>query len=173
MDPATSGSSCKARRFPRTRGDGPWSGRHDGCDGWFPPHARGWTVHVRDDRLLGVVSPARAGMDPVRVQDAREAEGFPRTRGDGPLTFTVRGRNALFPPHARGWTASSPLPPSQATVSPARAGMDPSYSSCGRGFIGFPRTRGDGPSRATTRNPALEFPPHARGWTHYPLEWAN
>ena len=73
---------------------------------------------------MGRASPARAGMD--RRKDIREAAKyrFPRTRGDGPVYTTVGGLPSLFPPHARGWTASRFTPLIVAAVSPARAGMD-------------------------------------------------
>ena len=72
---------------------------------------------------------------------------FPRTRGDGPAGQRQRDADLMpvFPPHARGWTASavktlrpdlvSPHargwtflrshPHGEELVSPARAGMDP------------------------------------------------
>ena len=52
------------RRFPRTRGDGPWALARLKEHKPFPPHARGWTVNVTDADRTRAVSPARAGMDP-------------------------------------------------------------------------------------------------------------
>ena len=131
--------------FPRTRGDGPvciWTSHTKNP---FPPHARGWTVLRRGFLLRPAVSPARAGMDPSPTTTGWSPSRFPRTRGDGPhLIWWLHGR-ATFPPHARGWTESTSGGSTTLTVSPARAGMDPSHSILMPAAMGFPRTRGDGP----------------------------
>ena len=63
------------------------------------PHTRGWTPssqvspHTRDGPLLRPVYsgdgrgfPAHAGMDPNTTRFRPGSSGFPRTRGDGPVT---------------------------------------------------------------------------------------
>ena len=54
-----------------------------------------------------------------------------------------------FPPHARGWTVMTSPKLSEPFVSPARAGMDPTLSTEFPLPTCFPRTRGDGPVRAS------------------------
>ncbi len=110
-------------------------------------------------------SPARAGMDRgvdgVHAADLR----FPRTGGDGPYYTTFIAQPAELPPHGRGWTAVVVTGLSEATASPARAGMDRRGRHGPVGSHGFPRTGGDGPpwSSRACRKPRL--PPHGRGWT--------
>ena len=72
----------------------------------------------------------------------------------------------MFPPHARGWTGYDATPISRTYASPARAGMDPTVGRIDELQLGFPRTRGDGPSPGCESEIATALPPHARGWTH-------
>ena len=64
MDPAQRRYVVRRRGFPRTRGDGPRSGRRTPGLRWVSPHTRGWTRchRVQDIRQGGF--PAHAGMDP-------------------------------------------------------------------------------------------------------------
>ena len=157
--------------FPRTRGDGPRTDDRlvDAVGSPFPPHARGWTV------VAGELKPGTA------------RRRFPRTRGDGPPTASGSHEATSFPPHARGWTGrqhaedptlsvsparagmdpSAPLPAARdaTPVSPARAGMDPHRLRHQATRTGFPRTRGDGPWKEAAFTMTDKFPPHARGWT--------
>ena len=111
MDPVVATEIPRMKRFPRTRGDGPFGWeclpqrptfpphvprtRGDGPVSAtrllprqpFPPHARGWTAVPVPVVAPDEVSPARAGMDPR--------------------------------PETRPWRSL------QGRVSPARAGMDP------------------------------------------------
>ena len=145
MDPIVVGAVCRLVGFPRTRGDGP------------PRH---------DERVVfRVVSPARAGMDPLEESTGATAKGFPRTRGDGPCRHTDASPTRWFPPHARGWTRLVVSCHGAGDVSPARAGMDPYCRASRSTRCGFPRTRGDGPSGVSMSVSRRWFPPHARGWT--------
>ena len=94
-------------------------------DEMFPPHARGWTLSSRHRERGSWVSPARAGMDRRESLAPGARLGFPRTRGDGPDAQLGWREFLQFPPHARGWTATTGCPASHVKVSPARAGMDP------------------------------------------------
>ena len=152
-------------RFPRTRGDGPWSQRTCRRMSEFPPHSRGWTAQVRGDHCYFTVSPALAGMDRFRLCSGTSRSRFPRTRGDGPSPASFSMSLSVFPPHSRGWTLRHDGRRRQGRVSPALAGMDPS-PGCGSGRTGcFPRTRGDGPDSGWVCCAELGFPPHSRGWT--------
>ena len=84
MDLLRRAATARVSRFPRTRGDGPPVGAEDWYLSKFPPHARGWTRRVDQQRRHQGVSPARAGMDPDQVTVSKTKAGFPRTRGDGP-----------------------------------------------------------------------------------------
>src|SRR5690606_1709267 len=131
--------------LPRTRGDGPCATTEFAPGPRSPPHARGWT-HLADayddSRRL---SPARAGMDLAAMPSGSSKSPLPRTRGDGPLDAAL-GRSFLSsPPHARGWTVQRGCAQAPPDLSPARAGMDPSFLlGCWRTWS-LPRTRGDGP----------------------------
>ena len=135
-------------RFPRTRGDGPNCGSLWGCWRVFPPHARGWTRAVTSASRSRLVSPARAGMDLRYDRCRRSFARFPRTRGDGPDDEKTLTWLLGFPPHARGWTVKPECAGLLGLVSPARAGMDPDGHLVHKSFLGFPRTRGDGPCDA-------------------------
>ena len=94
--------AARSPGFPRTRGDGP------DCSGWgqsrleVSPHTRGWTRRRRRDRGEPRGFPAHAGMDPGRGLPMRPSPGFPRTRGDGPLTVRVkRGTTVVVTDHGR------------------------------------------------------------------------
>ena len=133
------------RGIPRTRGDGPETGRARAYPLPDSPHARGWTLRRAEALNLGGGFPARAGMDPSPRRVLPTRARIPRTRGDGPRQAALDASLTADSPHARGWTVAE---------------------DCARcGGTGIPRTRGDGP-----RTPALvsEIPadsPHARGWT--------
>ncbi len=90
---------------------------------------------------------------------------FPRARGDGPeVSILIDGRPVL-PPRPRGWTCSYSMLPLFAQASPAPAGMDPVCFQPIIHEMGFPRARGDGPSRTTSCSPRRLLPPRPRGWT--------
>ena len=185
MDPRWACLRNTLTRFPRTRGDGPRLNSSIQRVRAFPPHARGWTRRLPRGRARQHVSPARAGMDPSSGTRRQRSSGFParagmdrdaatcstlsrcfpRTRGDGPVMSTTSPGALTFPPHARGWTRSECRPGCSASVSPARAGMDPSRRRQRIGRSGFPRTRGDGPPFRCHGTAYSWFPPHARGWT--------
>ena len=91
--------------------------------------------------------------------------GFPRTRGDGPAAGAGHVRGVPVSPHTRGWTRPRPAGPFACTGFPAHAGMDPSRRRQLSRRPGFPRTRGDGPSRLWTSGATFPVSPHTRGWT--------
>ena len=65
MDPSAVGPFDLRMSFPRTRGDGPPVSLIDLTNVPFPPHARGWTAFQNFPATDSIVSPARAGMDPI------------------------------------------------------------------------------------------------------------
>ena len=124
MDPLGTVSSTQDLRFPRTCGDGPEYDLSLGEVGAFPPHVRGWTAVAVSNKFSCLVSPARAGMDPVDNTSFGRVESFPRTCGDGPRLWQQWAGSTQFPPHVRGWTVGATLRDFFRRVSPARAGMD-------------------------------------------------
>ena len=165
MDPRNEALPRGNRWFPRPRGDGP----HAMAACWVPlavsPPTRGWTRSRNDGHAAYFGFPAHAGMDLVRRPEEPAAAGFPRPRGDGPLTTrSVRKALGVSPP-TRGWT---PLPggPDPANDGfPAHAGMDHSTPPRAASPAGFPRPRGDGPQRTTTGCCSATVSPPTRGWT--------
>ena len=131
----------------------------------FPPHTRGWTESDYIFSAIGDVSPAHAGMDLGCATTSTPSLRFPRTRGDGPPVGKGIQKVKEFPPHTRGWTGAEHAQPVRRAVSPAHAGMDLVRGRRTMERRGFPRTRGDGPWRATVDNLLPQFPPHTRGWT--------
>ena len=165
MVPPWPSPSCGGSGFPRTRGDGPWRGRTRRRRGEVPPHPRGWSFARRCAAVGGFGSPAPAGMVPPAPARSRCFAGFPRTRGDGPY---LAGRFWLLsrvPPHPRGWSHGSVDPEVHHRGSPAPAGMVPTLGDAGVLRDRFPRTRGDGPRRASSAVGSRPVPPHPRGWS--------
>ena len=139
MDLTPPSPTPSARRFPRTRGDGP---ARDKCASHPPPvspHTRGWTL-------------GKAG---------RAA----RTRGDGPCGHIVVLSVLEVSPHTRGWTRTDPDPVVALRGFPAHAGMDLGLLVFEPVAGRFPRTRGDGPCCHGHRTIGRPVSPHTRGWT--------
>ena len=105
-------------------------------------------------------------MDLRKIMIRHVGQCFPRTRGDGPCPRKPVSDTSKFPPHTRGWTAEDGPDRRAGSVSPAHAGMDPRRATLGKRWLGFPRTRGDGPGAALRPDSGSPFPPHTRGWTH-------
>ena len=114
------------RGLPRTRGDRPRHASRPRLHVLSPPHARGST-------LRGTECPAVPRQSP------------PHARGSTLRILTSRAGRWMSPPHARGSTLPVAWRVSERHVSPARAGIDPSYE------------------RVDARCPMS--PPHARGST--------
>ena len=125
MDPRSSRSQAGARRFPRTRGDGPLPIGLRYISSTVSPHTRGWThrVDFAGGRASGF--PAHAGMDPCSCLSRTGSRGFPRTRGDGPDQVHLSIPGQTVSPHTRGWTLFLFLEEQVALGFPAHAGMDP------------------------------------------------
>ena len=132
-------------RFPRTRGDGPLQQGLLSDPSGVPPHPRGWSRSGRSGHSRQVGSPAPAGMVPRHGDRFRTADGFPRTRGDGPTVTSSIVRLRLVPPHPRGWSPRTLPSTTRLFGSPAPAGMIPIDRRQCAVRLGFPRTRGDGP----------------------------
>ncbi len=92
------------RRFPRTRGDVPWTADRAKCGTVLPPHTRGCTRPGAGDDRPADASPAHAGMYPAPGGRATTATRFPRTRGDVPFTGASSDQSGALPPHTRGCT---------------------------------------------------------------------
>ena len=91
--------------------------------------------------------------------------GFPRTRGDGPLRTAVPGIVRAASPHTRGWTHDLVCLRPQLDGFPAHAGMDPCGTAAGSPTPRLPRTRGDGPPTCPPCIATRRGFPHTRGWT--------
>ena len=122
-------------------------------DAEVSPHTRGWTpcLSITGSRARGF--PAHAGMDPHPLGHADGADGFPRTRGDGPRSIALSQNGIWVSPHTRGW--------------------DPLDQRAGQPDPGFPRTRGDGPASAAMLAAAVVVSPHTRGWTRVFGRWGS
>src|SRR5690606_12128430 len=157
MDPSVSSAGTSRPALPRTRGDRPDFRILTSQTQSSPPHARGWTRHLARRSLAGILSPARAGMDPGYSLRTPAPKSLPRTRGDGPAAEAEGRSLTASPPHARGWTPPA-LPPPRAGRALVRGLGDPPCRP-------LPRTRGDGPPPPLHDGCSCHSPPHARGWT--------
>ena len=126
MDLAVGPVHPRARRLPRTRGDGPRPSVS--ASGWSAasPHTRGWTpVDVLPQAAVEAGFPAHAGMDPRRASWTPAVARLPRTRGDGPASPICVSFYGRASPHTRGWTRVCRLAYRCPHGFPAHAGMDP------------------------------------------------
>ncbi len=139
------GSTRRAPRAPRSRGDGPRPRS-------TPPCARS-------------VLPARAGMVPTPVEDHSTMLRAPRSRGDGPRAVKATALALLCSPLARGWSEAEVDAAMCEVVLPARAGMVPLPTALADSETGAPRSRGDGPVVASWPSAISRCSPLARGWS--------
>ena len=86
--PARSSDRSAPSRFPRPRGDGPSAAISFLEKPLVPPPARGWTARGPPPGARRRGSPARAGMDRALRCGSSASMGFPRPRGDGPLSYS-------------------------------------------------------------------------------------
>ena len=129
------------------------------------PPTRGWTRARCAWRHLRTGFPAHAGMDLSWVSWHRFSTRFPRPRGDGPFAIFDRRTFAEVSPPTRGWTVIRRKVGKQLDGFPAHAGMDPEEARRSGPRRGFPRPRGDGPSRRSCKVRASLVSPPTRGWT--------
>ena len=165
MDRFQASTSCGLACIPHTRGDGPIKSFQGHLEGWYSPHAWGWTaVGVLVGRV-NQVFPTRVGMDRRLAYWQGGIGGIPHTRGDGPDTQFHLDCGGRYSPHAWGWTVISQPSRSKGWVFPTRVGMD--RHSCGEPvwLPRIPHTRGDGPRPFADYPVPIRYSPHAWGWT--------
>jgi len=133
-------------RFPRARGDAPWSSATG--TGWaaVPPRTRGCTHILPAERAPKKGSPAHAGMHPPGRPALTAPGRFPRARGDAPRTRIALTVLPWVPPRTRGCTHRRRQQRAWASGSPAHAGMHPAWPTVTRRRGRFPRARGDAPA---------------------------
>ena len=131
--------------FPRIRGDVPTIPHHHVHGAWFSPHTRGCSGGRRLLRRRALVFPAYAGMFPRARGRGGSVGGFPRIRGDVPLTHTQIQIRLRFSPHTRGCSGYQSSVASSHAVFPAYAGMFRVVHRVCRACRCFPRIRGDVP----------------------------
>ena len=165
MDPRSTSSAAWSSGFPRTRGDGPVLERLPRLERMVSPHTRGWTSEEHQHPGAETGFPAHAGMDRGEAGACSAGQGFPRTRGDGPVGDGLLAICMPVSPHTRGWTLVAVGHGRDVGGFPAHAGMDPSASAWATSRTRFPRTRGDGPLYIHVEQLADEVSPHTRGWT--------
>ena len=165
MDRQHPGRPEPGHRFPRPRGDGPFSGCPRTFSDRVSPPTRGWTSASSSTARNVRGFPAHAGMDRQPDGVWRIYSGFPRPRGDGPCSSPISFSAFRVSPPTRGWTRVQDVPTKWITGFPAHAGMDLSRSLGSMGPPGFPRPRGDGPASADRRRDAALVSPPTRGWT--------
>ena len=166
MDPGVTTMEKRHERFPRPRGDGPFSQRFRRPPRPVSPPTRGWTHHHPCQPLGQRGFPAHAGMDPRHRREHVAAEGFPRPRGDGPVTWYQPSIRVTVSPPTRGWDravglmrcATCRFPPPTRGWTTRRMTRHGSYS-------GFPAPRGDGPPQWWQSFMASMVSPPTRGWT--------
>ena len=165
MDPHDADSADARTRIPRTRGDGPTQNGGEYRAVVDSPHPRGWTPAAGSPVARRSGFPAPAGMDRFIASPYQIRTWIPRTRGDGPCPARFRRWRGADSPHPRGWTRHDLAARRLRVGFPAPAGMDrrgpPGVGAGAR----IPRTRGDGPRRATPSASMALDSPHPRGWT--------
>ena len=179
-------SRFKVKRFPHTRGGGPYAISCVRDQLMFSPHAWGWTVFAVVRCPSPPFSPHVWGWTETPQHHGLERERFPHTRGGGPQHRALCHQKDMFSPHAWGWTEPRATgkrrgprfphtrgggPPGwwwrcpRRCVFPTRVGVDRIPTQGSRGKVRFPHTRGGGPSPSGQRPVRTTFSPHAWGWT--------
>ncbi len=165
MVPTPTSTPATSRTAPRTRGDGPPCSMRRCTSPSCSPHPRGWSHPHRQTVGRQQLLPAPAGMVPAEGRRVRAGSAAPRTRGDGPTRRVVTVSDAFCSPHPRGWSRHQAEEVAGAGLLPAPAGMVPRGRSRSATARSAPRTRGDGPSPASSFRPRLICSPHPRGWS--------
>ena len=149
MDPGRERAFNAALGLPRTRGDGPLHVAWRRIDSGASPHTRGWTWYGQWPWSARQGFPAHAGMDRRCPSAGTSGRRLPRTRGDGPRSFSFNGVTPAASPHTRGWTHVHHGVRRVHHGFPAHAGMDPARRAPAPTPTRLPRTRGDGPFTCT------------------------
>ena len=154
-------------RFPRIRGDVPRSQISVATVNRFSPHTRGCSqpLAILINRVK--VFPAYAGMFPLPKYHGHAGPGFPRIRGDVPLSAFPPTPAPWFSPHTRGCSGHHQRTADHQHVFPAYAGMFRCLFEALGGLTSFPRIRGDVPQMKVAESPLLTFSPHTRGCSLY------
>ncbi len=165
MDPFAFSAQRACARLPRESGDGPHRRRDCATNDPAAPRERGWTLVSGTPVETATGCPARAGMDPLDLDEAVRVSGLPRESGDGPRAEARKLGDRRAAPRERGWTP----PPYAGDVSgdgcPARAGMDPGRWALRLTWPWLPRESGDGPGAAVHAHTPKQAAPRERGWT--------
>ena len=110
-------------RFPRMRGDVPWSKPSAPAVAAFSPHARGCSESQPTRGTRIGVFPACAGMFLRFCATGQRERSFPRMRGDVPLWHSACHLRRRFSPHTRGCSLENRIDWRFMDVFPAYAGM--------------------------------------------------
>ena len=133
--------------FPRARGDVPQTSENVDTRVEFSPRTRGCSDRMGYRITYQPVFPAHAGMFRAPERIHALAVRFPRARGDvptvlrgvlGPFEFSPRTRGCSYFRAKNFWLTD---------VFPAHAGMFRPAQTSFSGARGFPRARGDVPTR--------------------------
>ena len=163
IGPARHAPTTSAPRLPRTRGDRPPKRRRPRNTDKAPPHTRGSADVHQHGPPADVGSPAHAGIGPTTTAAAASGTGLPRTRGDRPVSGQIGFPPPAAPPHTRGSASACAFCQRPCCGSPAHAGIGRDCICSAMTATGLPRTRGDRPLAARSRELADMAPPHTRG----------
>src|SRR6266487_1457821 len=165
MVPRAGNQPSLTEGFPRPRGDGPVLRSSAATEPEVSPPTWGWSPEEGEETEADKGFPAHAGMVPSSMISGNISEGFPRPRGDGPVSLSFISSQCAVSPPTRGWSCHMIVCTLLGDGFPAHAGMVPLFCLHGSGDVRFPRPRGDGPDRGTGMNvPAMVSPP-TRGWS--------
>ena len=165
IHPIPSSASIGSLSLPRPRGDPPGTEGHCSSSLASPPPPRGSTRYAIVTASAGTVSPAPAGIHPLRRKARPDLRRLPRPRGDPPETMKIRIGKAASPPPPRGSTRQRHIGQARKRVSPAPAGIHPRSSRGCRMVCRLPRPRGDPPRCGNMASRCAPSPPPPRGST--------
>ena len=111
----------------------------------FSPHAWGWSAQLIHLDKFRAVLPTRVGMVRLRAILKDHATCSPHTRGDGPAYAAHKIVEAMFSPHAWGWSVTAEKVEAEVEVLPTRVGMVRKGNTIRSPLRCSPHTRGDGP----------------------------
>src|SRR5699024_10798872 len=109
------------------------------------PRTWGWTGPGVMVSMIEVAGPTHVGMDRQIHRSINTPRSRPHARGDGPIAYRKRKKEAKQAPRTWGWTVGGHRVVHRSCAGPTHVGMDRGLRGTGGSGKRRPHARGDGP----------------------------